>query len=91
MYATATPVCVLALTGAKASLVAGPAPTLKVALAPVSPVADTCTVAVPELVTVKLEVATPLTAATGDGGLKVPGNAVNEKVMGLVALVTVLP
>jgi hypothetical protein len=62
-----------------------------VALAPVNPVADAITVAVPAVVVVKLDVATPLVGVIGEAGLNVPGNPLTEKVMGLVAVLTVLP
>ena len=70
---------------------ARPEPTVKVALAVVNPVDDALTVAVPAVVVVKLDVATPLVDVTGEAGLKVPGNPLTEKVMGLVAVLTVLP
>ena len=76
---------------ARASFVARPGPTVKVALALVNPMADAITVAVPAVVVVKLDVATPLVGVTGEAGLKVPGNPLTEKVMGLVAVLTVLP
>ena len=88
---TARPVCVLAVEGARASFVAGAGPTIKVALALVSPVADAVTVAIPAVVVVKLAVATPLVGVTGETGLNVPGNPLAENVIGLVAVLTVLP
>ena len=85
------PVCVLAVAGARASFAAEPGPTVKVALALVRPVADAVTVARPAVLVVKLDVATPLVGVTGEAGLNVPGNPLTEKVMGLVAVLTVLP
>jgi hypothetical protein len=67
------------------------ADTVKVALALVSPVEETVIVAVPDVEGVKLEVALPLAGAMGEAGLKDPETPLTEKVIGFVALVTVLP
>jgi hypothetical protein len=79
--------------GVRAILVAVtvPWPTLKVALAPVNPVAATLTEPVPVFVGVKLEVATPAFAVTGEAGLNEPVTAVTEKLIGALLVVTVLP
>src|SRR5689334_10053047 len=91
VYVTATPICVLALAGAKVSFVAEPALTVKAALAPASPVAETLTVAFPAAVIVKLETATPLLAVTGEAGLKLPDSPLTAKLTAFVAVPTTLP
>jgi len=68
-----------------------PEETDKVPVALVSPLADAVMVAVPDVVGVKLLVATPLDGVTGEGGLNDPDTPLAEKVTALVALVTVFP
>ena len=70
---------------------APPEETVKAAVAPVRPVADAVIVAVPLVVGVKFDAATPLTGVTGDAGLNEPETPVTENVIGFVALATVLP
>jgi hypothetical protein len=65
--------------------------TVSVALALVNPAAEPVIVAVPDVDGVKLVVAVPLVGVTGDGGLKDPETPLSEKVIGLVAVVAVLP
>ena len=72
-------------------MVAAPAVTVSVAVAPVNPAAVTVMLALPVVVGVRLDVATPATAAIGDGGLNVADTPLTENVIALVALVTVLP
>jgi hypothetical protein len=48
-------------------------------------------VAVPEFVAVKLTLACPAVGLIGEVGVKVPATPVTEKLMGLLALPTVLP
>jgi len=48
-------------------------------------------VALPTVVGVKLDFATPLVGDTGEAGLNDPDTALAEKVIGFVADVTVLP
>jgi hypothetical protein len=48
-------------------------------------------VAVPDVEGVRLEVAVPLAGVMGEAGLKDPETPLTEKVIGFVALVTVLP
>ena len=67
------------------------ADTVSVALALVNPAAEPVIVAVPDVDGVKLVVAVPLVGVTGDGGLKDPETPLSEKVIGLVAVVAVLP
>ena len=67
------------------------ADTVSVALALVNPAAEPVIVAVPDVEGVKLVVAVPLVGVTGDGGLKDPETPLSEKVIGLVAVVAVLP
>ena len=47
--------------------------------------------AVPVVVGVKFDVAIPFTGVTGEAGLNEPATPLTEKVMGLVAVVTVFP
>jgi len=68
-----------------------PGVTLSVAVALVSPGDDTVTLALPIEVGVKLEVATPASADTGEAGLNVPDTPLSVKVIALVAVLTVLP
>ena len=79
------------MLGAKASLLAAPAVTVKLAVALVRPGVLTVTVALPTVVGVKLEVATPALAAIGDAGLNEPDTPLTEKVIGLVAVSIVCP
>ena len=81
----------LAVAGESDSLAAEPAATVKVALAPVKPVAEAVIVPVPELTGVNVVDALPPLAETGDGGLKDPDTPVTVKVIALVAVGTVLP
>ena len=67
------------------------ADTVSVALALVNPAAEPVIVAVPDVDGVKLVVAVPLVGVTGDGGLKDRETPLSEKVIGLVAVVAVLP
>jgi len=82
---------VLVLTGVNASLAAAPVLTVNDAVALVSPAALTVIVAVPVVVAVKLELATPFVAVTGELGLNVPETPVTANVIGFVAVPTVLP
>ena len=84
-------VCVLPVAGARAIFVAAPGLTVSVALEPVSPAADTLTLAVPVLVAVKFEVTMPPLAVTGEAGLNEPVTPFTAKTMDCVLLVTVLP
>jgi len=72
-------------------LVAAPALTVNVAVALVSPAALMVIVAVPVVVAVKLDVATPLVGVTGELGLKVPETPLTANVIGLFAVLMVLP
>jgi len=72
-------------------LAGAPAVTVNVVLALVSPAAVTVTVAVPVVVAVRLDAATPLVGATAELGLNVPVTPLTEKVIALLALLTVLP
>jgi len=67
------------------------AATVNVALPVVSPVDDAVIVAVPDVEAVKLDVAMPPLGVIGEVGLKEPETPLAEKVMALVAVVTVLP
>jgi len=67
------------------------AETVNVALALVSPVAETVIVPVPDVEGVKFVVAMPPLGLTGEAGLKDPETPLTEKVIGFVADVTVLP
>jgi hypothetical protein len=60
-------------------------------VAPVSPAAETVIVAVPVELGVKLELATPPEALTGEAGLNEPETPVAAKVIALLAVVTVFP
>ena len=84
-------VCVLLMAGASAIFVAAPGLTVSVALEPVSPAADTLTLAVPVLVAVRFAVAMPSLALTGEVGLNEPVTPLTAKTMDGVLLVTVLP
>ena len=88
---TAVPTCAVVVTGTRASLAGGPAVTVNVAVALVSPAALAVIVALPAVVAVKLVVATPVIGETGEGGLKEPETPLTAKVIGLVAVPTVLP
>ena len=79
------------MAGESDSLAAAPAATVKVALAPVKPVAEAVMVPLPELTGVKVVDALPPLADTGDGGLNDPDTPVTVKVIALVAFGTVLP
>ena len=57
----------------------------------VRPAAEAMSVALPVVVGVKLDVAFPFVGVTGEAGLKVPDTPLTEKLMALVALVSVLP
>jgi len=81
----------LALAGVSASFAAVPGVTDSVAVALLSPVAEAVMVALPTVVGVKLDFATPLVGDTGEAGLNDPDTALAEKVIGFVADVTVLP
>lgn len=87
------PTEVVLVSGTSASLagVPGAGVTLNEVLAPISPVALTLMLAAPVVEAVKLEVAMPLAALTGEGGLKVPATPLSAKLTALVALLTVLP
>ncbi len=63
----------------------------KVAVALVSPVAVAVTVALPTLVAVKLDVATPFVGVTGEAGVNDPDTPLAENVTASVALVTGFP
>jgi hypothetical protein len=52
---------------------------------------DAVIVAVPDVEAVKLDVAMPPLGVIGEAGLKEPETPLAEKVMALVAVVTVLP
>jgi hypothetical protein len=65
--------------------------TVNVAVALVSPAALAVIVALPAVIAVKLVVATPVIGETGEAGLKEPVTPLTPKVIGLVALPTVLP
>jgi len=69
---------------------AAPTVTVKVAVPLVKPEAEAVIVAVPSEVGVKLDFATPLVGVTGDA-LHEPDTPAAEKVIGFVAVVTVLP
>ena len=81
------------LAGVKTSLVGGPIAcvTDKVALALLRPAADAVIVAVPAVLGVKVDDAVPLDGVTGESGLKEPDTPLATKVIGFVALATVLP
>ena len=79
------------MLGTNASLLAAPAVTVKLAVALVRPGELTVTVALPIVVDVKLEVATPALAAIGDAGVNEPDTPLTEKVIGLVAVSIVCP
>ena len=85
------PDCVVVVLGTRASLLAVPAVTVRLAVALVRPGALTATVALPIVVGVRLEVATPALAAIGDAGLNEPDTPLTEKVIGLVAVSIVCP
>ena len=87
------PVCVLLLAGAKDSLVGGPTVevTVRLAFALLRPVADAVMVALPAVVGVKPEVATPPLGLTGETGSNEPETPVSENVTALVAVVSVFP
>ncbi|MEO8630170.1 MAG: hypothetical protein ABI612_19045 [Betaproteobacteria bacterium] len=96
MYVTATPVCVLLTAGVSVTLVAADAASaiFSVAVAPPKPWDDAVMVAVPDVEAVKLVIALPLTGVIGvsvDPGLNEPETPRTENVMGLVAVVAVLP
>ena len=55
------------------------------------PAADAVVVALPAVVGVKLDIATRAVGAMGDAGLKEPAIPLVEKVIGLLAVVTVFP
>jgi len=67
------------------------AETVNVALALVSPVAETVIVPVPDVEGAKFAVAMPPLGLTGEAGLKDPETPLTENVIGFVADVTVLP
>jgi hypothetical protein len=67
------------------------AETDKAAVALVSPGADAVMFAEPAAVGVKLDVATPLLAGTGEAGLNDPLTPLTEKLIEFVAVVTVFP
>ena len=81
----------LALAGVSVSFDAAPAVTVNVAEADVSPAALAVMVALPTVVAVKLALALPALGVTGDAGLNVPVTPLTANVIGLLALVTVLP
>jgi hypothetical protein len=87
------PAGVLALVGVRRSCAGGPTAgeTSNVALAPLSPSAETLMVALPALVTFKLATAWPLSALIGEAGVNVPDTPVTEKLMALLAAATVTP
>ena len=72
-------------------MLGAPAVTVSVALALVSPAAVTVMVPLPTVVGVKLDDARPPVGATGETRLKVPDTPLTEKVIGLLAVPTVLP
>jgi hypothetical protein len=57
----------------------------------VRPAAEAVTVAVPDVVAVKLAVAVPSLGVTGEAGENEPAIPVTQKVIGSFAWVTVLP
>ena len=85
------PACTLALAGVSASFAAVPGVTDSVAVALLSPVVEAVMVALPIVVGVKLDFATPLVGDMGETGLNDPETPLAEKLIGFVAVVTVLP
>ena len=81
----------LLLAGVRTSFDAAPAVTVNVAEADVSPAALAVMVALPTVVAVKLVLALPPLGVIGDAGLNVPVTPLTANVIGLLALVTVLP
>jgi hypothetical protein len=79
------------LTETNASFAAVPAPTVRAAVALVSPGADTVIAAPPSVVGVKLDVAMPPLEVTGDVGLNEPLTPLTANVIGVGTVVTVLP
>ena len=65
--------------------------TVRPALALVSPAAEAVIVAVPAVVGVNAEAATPAAGDTGDAGLNEPATPLAEKLIALLAVVTVFP
>ena len=85
------PTWVVDVAGTRSKLVAAPAVTVSVAVALVNPGADTVMVALPVVVAVKLDTATPPVEVTGEAGLKVPATPLAANVTGTAAVPTVLP
>jgi hypothetical protein len=83
--------CVVPVAGASTSLAGGPAVTVNVADAAVSPAAVTVIVAFPTVVGVRLDAALPPLAVTGEAGLNAPDTPLTANVIDVVADVTVLP
>jgi hypothetical protein len=65
--------------------------TVRATVALVNPAEDAVTLALPIVLGVKLDDATPPLAATGDAGTKLPDTPTAENEMVLVAPATVLP
>ena len=82
---------VLVVAGTKTSFVAAPALTCRLAVALVRPAAVAVIVAAPTAVGVSAEVALPPVGVIGDAGLNVPETPVTVNVIGIVAVLTVLP
>ena len=87
----AVPTCVLAALGTKTSLAGAPTVTLRVAVALVNPAALTVILAVPIVIGVRLDVAMPALAVTGDAGLKEPETPLTVNVTASLAVPTVWP
>jgi hypothetical protein len=88
---TASPACAFALVGVNTMRVGAPGPTCRLALAPTSPGAVAVIVAVPVLVGVKLDCATPLTGVSGEAGLKLPLTPPTDSVIASLAPTMVWP
>ena len=91
VYPTAVPTCAVLAAGVRTILAAPFDVTVKLAVALVNPAALAVTVALPSVVGVKLETATPAVGLTGDAGLNEPPTPATAKLIALVAVPTVLP
>jgi hypothetical protein len=91
VYTIDTPTCLVPVVGVRASLVGAPAVTVNDADAPVRPAAVTVMVALPTVLGVRLDVALPPLAVTGDAGLNVPDTPLTAKLIAVVGEVTVFP
>jgi hypothetical protein len=85
------PSCVLPLIGVSASFAAAPGVTVNAAVPLVSPAAEAVIVALPTVVALNADFATPLVGVTGVDGVNDPDTPLAEKVTGFAAVVTVLP